>query len=271
MRKLITGVLAFLIISSGVAHAHQPVVLLESDKTPATGPLLVDGTLSFAVRASFTKAGQKKAFRAQFNKGEALTVQYLILDKKPENAPRNKSLPTLVITDPAGSKVTMKFTERTKFYEPFSGVNYLYLGRYSSEAQSGIYSFVISSKGRAAITIGVGEKEGVVGEIIRGSTEAAKPVASSATTEKPAAETTAEATGYTMDKVKANNSATSCWSVIKGNVYDLTNWINQHPGGSGAIRGLCGTDGSAEFSGKHKGQSNPESRLASYLLGPLAK
>ena len=275
MRKLITGVLAFLIISSGVAHAHQPVVLLESDKTPATGPLLVDGTLSFAVRASFTKAGQKKAFRAQFNKGEALTVQYLIVDKKPENAPRNKSLPTLVITDPSGSKVTMKFTERTKFYEPFSGVNYLYLGRYSSEAQSGIYSFVIRSKGIAAITIGEGEKEGVVGEIIRGSTEAAKPVASStpkpAATEKPAAEPTAEATGYTMDKVKANNSATSCWSVIKGNVYDLTNWINQHPGGSGAIRGLCGTDGSAEFSAKHKGQSNPESRLNSYLLGPLAK
>ena len=154
-------------------------------------------------------------------------------------------------------------------------MNYLYLGRYNSEAQSGIYSFVISSKGRAAITIGVGEKEGVVGEIIRGSTEAAKPVASStpkpATTEKPAAEPTAEATGYTMDKVKANNSATSCWSAINGNVYDLTNWINQHPGGSGAIRGLCGTDGSAEFSGKHKGQSNPESRLASYLLGPLAK
>ena len=275
MRKLITGVLAFSIISSGVAHAHQPVVLLESDKTAATGPLLVDGTLSFAVRASFTKAGQKKAFRAQFKKGEALTVQYLIVDKKPENAPRNKSLPTLVITDPAGSKVTMKFTERTKFYEPYSGVNYLYLGRYSSEAQSGIYSFVISSKGRAAITIGVGEKEGVVGEIIRGSTEAAKPVASStpkpAATEKPAAEPTAEATGYTMDKVKANSSATSCWSVINENVYDLTNWINQHPGGSGAIRGLCGTDGSAEFSAKHKGQSNPESRLASYLLGPLAK
>ena len=275
MRKLITGVLAFLIISSGVAHAHQPVVLLESDKTPATGPLLVDGTLSFAVRASFTKAGQKKAFRAQFNKGEALTVQYLILDKKPENAPRNKSLPTLVITDPAGSKVTMKFTERTKFYEPFSGVNYLYLGRYSSETQSGIYSFVISSRGRAAITIGVGEKEGVIGEIIRGLTEAAKPVASStpkpAATEKPAAEPTAEATGYTMDKVKANNSATSCWSVIRGNVYDLTKWINQHPGGSGAIRGLCGTDGSAEFTAKHQGQSNPESRLTSYLLGPLAK
>jgi cytochrome b involved in lipid metabolism len=74
-----------------------------------------------------------------------------------------------------------------------------------------------------------------------------------------------------MEKVKANNSATSCWSVINENVYDLTNWINQHPGGSGAIRGLCGTDGSTEFASKHKGQSNPESRLNGYLLGPLAK
>ena len=269
------GVLAFSIISSGVANAHQPLDLLDTDTSASKGPLIVDGTLSFAVTAAFTKAGQKKAFRAQFKKGEELIVQYLIIDKKPENALRKKSLPSLVITSPSGSKVTMKFTERTKFYEPYSGVNYLYLGRYNSEAQSGIYSFVISSKGRAAITIGVGEKEGVVGQVVRGSTEAAKPVASStpkpAATEKPTAEATAEATGYTMDKVKANNSATSCWSVINKNVYDLTNWINQHPGGSGAIRGLCGTDGSAEFSGKHKGQSNPESRLASYLLGPLAK
>ena len=162
MRKLIAGVLASLIIgstiSSGVAEAHQPLVLLDSDTSAANGPLIVDGTLSFAVRAAFTKAGQKKAFRAQFNKGDALTVQYLIVDKKPENTLRNNSLPTLVITDPAGSKVTMKFSERTKFYEPYSKVNYLYLGRYSSEAQSGKYSFVISSKGRAAITIGVGEK-----------------------------------------------------------------------------------------------------------------
>jgi len=172
VRKLVTGVLAFSIIgsgiSSGIAHAHQPLVLLDSDKTAATGPLLVDGTVSFAVRASFTKAGQKKAFRAQFNQGDALVVQYLIVDNKPENALRNSSLPMLVITDPAGSKVTMKFTERTKFYEPYSKVNYLYLGRLNSEAQSGIYSFVITSKSKAAITIGVGEREGVAGEIVRG-------------------------------------------------------------------------------------------------------
>lgn len=278
MRKLLAGALALLIIGStigsGVANAHQPLVLSDSETTASKGPLIVDGTLSFAVRAAFTKTGQKKAFRAQFKEGEELAVQYLIVDKKPESALRNKSLPTLVITSPSGSKVTMKFTERTKFFEPYSGVNYLYLGRYNSEAQGGIYSFEITSKSRAAITIAVGEKEGVVGEVIRGTNETPKPVASS--TPKPVASSTpspkptAEQSGYTMEKVRANNSEASCWSVIDGNVYDLTRWIASHPGGRGNILSLCGKNGTAEFAAKHRGDSNPQARLKGFLLGPLA-
>ena len=276
MRKSIAGALAFLIIGStigsGVANAHQPLNLLDSDTTASKGPLIVDGTLSFAVRAAFTKAGQKKAFRAQFKEGEELTVQYLIVDKKPESALRKKSLPKLVITSPTGSKVTMKFTERTKFFEPYSGVNYLYLGRYNSEAQSGIYSFEITSKSRAAITIGVGEKEGVVGEVIRGTKESPKPAESSTPKAESSAapKPTAEQTGYTMEKVRANNSEASCWSVIDGNVYDLTRWIASHPGGRGNILSLCGKNGTAEFAAKHRGDSNPQARLRGFLLGPLA-
>ena len=282
MRKLIAGVLASLIIgstiSSGVANAHQPLVLFDTDTSAAKGPLIVDGTLSFAVRAAFTKAGQKKAFRAQLKKGDELTVQYLIVDKKPENALRKKSLPTLVITSPTASKVTMKFTERTKFFEPYSRVNYLYLGRYSADAESGIYNFEITSKSKAAITIGVGEKEGVVGDVVRGTYEAPKSVASptpkseSSATPKPVASPTpkTEPAGYTMDKVRANNSEASCWSVIDGNVYDLTQWITSHPGGKGNILSLCGKNGTAEFASKHRGDSNPEARLKGFLLGPLA-
>jgi cytochrome b involved in lipid metabolism len=233
----------------------------------------VDGTVSFAVRASFTKAGQKKAFRAQFNQGDSLAVQYLIVDKKPESALRTKSMPTLVITDPAGSKVTMKLSERTKFYEPYSKVNYLYLGRYNAEARSGIYSFVITSKSKAAITIGVGDKE-ILGEVVRGTVSTPKPTASATpkptATEKPTAEPTVEATGYTMEKVRSNNSEASCWSVIDGNVYDLTKWISSHPGGKGNILSLCGKNGTAEFASKHRGESNPQARLKGFLLGPLA-
>ena len=274
MRKFITGVLASLIIvstiGSGVANAHQPLNLLDSDTSASKGPLIVDGTLSFAVTAAFTKAGQKKAFRAQFKKGEELTVQYLIIDKKPENALRKKSLPTLVITSPSGSKVTMKFTERTKFFEEYTRVNYFYLGRYNSEAEGGIYSFEITSKSRAAITIGVGEVEGVVGEVVRGPYVAPKPTASSTPKAEPSAEPKAEQTGYTMEKVRANNNEVSCWSVIDGNVYDLTNWIASHPGGKGNILSLCGKNGTAEFASKHRGDSNPQARLKGFLLGPLA-
>ena len=274
MRKFITGVLASLIIvstiGSGVANAHQPLNLLDTDTSASKGPLIVDGTLSFAVTAAFTKAGQKKAFRAQFKKGEELTVQYLIIDKKPENALRKKSLPTLVITSPSGSKVTMKFTERTKFFEEYTRVNYFYLGRYNSEAEGGIYSFEITSKSRAAITIGVGEIEGVVGEVVRGPYKAPKSAASSTPKAEPSAEPKAEQTGYTMEKVRANNNEVSCWSVIDGNVYDLTNWIASHPGGKGNILSLCGKNGTAEFASKHRGDSNPQARLKGFLLGPLA-
>lgn len=79
------------------------------------------------------------------------------------------------------------------------------------------------------------------------------------------------AAGYTMDKVKANGTSSSCWTVISGNVYDLTKWIGSHPGGSGAIISLCGTDGTSGFMAMHRNQSKPESRLAGYLLGPLTK
>ena len=266
MRKLLAGFIASVLIGStigsGIANAHQPLVLLDTDTSASKGPLIVDGTLSFAVRAAFVKAGQKKAFRAQLKKGDELTVQYLIVDKKPENTLRKKSLPALVITSPTGSKVTMKFTERTKFFEPYSRVNYLYLGRYSADAESGIYNFEITSKSKAAITIGVGEKEGVVGEVVRGTYEAPKPVASSTPKAEPA--------GYTMEKVRANNSEASCWSVIDGNVYDLTQWIASHPGGKGNILSLCGKNGTAEFASKHRGDGNPQARLKGFLLGPLA-
>jgi hypothetical protein len=268
MRKLLAMVVSLCVVGSGVAVAHQPVVLMETDTTAAKGPLLVDGTVSFAIRASFTKAGQKKAFRAQFKDGDELSVQYLIVDAKPENGLRMTALPSVVITGPKGTKpVTIKLNERTKFYEPYGGTNYLYLGRYSAPAVAGIYNFVITARGKAAITIGVGEKE-IPGEVARGPVPMATP--------KPAVSATpsqssAPIVGYTMAQVKANNTAKSCWTAIDGFVYDLTKWISAHPGGSGAILFLCGTDGSNAYKAQHEQQARPAVRLESYKLGPLNK
>ncbi len=275
MKKLLIGALitAMSALAISPASAHQPVVLLDTDTTAEKGPLLVDGTISFAIRASFTKSGQKKAFRAALKEGDQLDVQYLIVDKKPENTLKNTLLPQLVITSPTGTKTTIKFTERTKFYEPWGRTNYLYLARISTPAEAGIYSFVATSRAKSAITIAVGEKE-VTGEVLRGPAPAptpavtAKPTPTPAATASPTPEVTT-ASVYTMAKVKENNSATSCWSVINGKVYDLTKWINSHPGGSSAIKGLCGIDGTSSFTAQHRGQGSPASTLAGYLLGPL--
>ena len=264
--KLLAALLAFMAIGSEAARAHQPVELLNSDTTAAKGPLLVDGTVSFAIRAAFTKSGQTKAFRAQFKTGDQLSVQYLIVDKKPENALRTSSLPSLVITPPTGSAVTIKFDERTKFFEPYGRVNYLYLARYTDVAQAGIYNFTIKSKSKAAITVAVGDKE-IFGDVLRGP--APTPVVTPAASATPTP--TATTSGYTMAQVSANNSAKSCWAVVEGSVYNLTAWINSHPGGSGAILSLCGTEATSSFKGKHGNQSRPAAQLSGYLLGVLAK
>lgn len=75
--------------------------------------------------------------------------------------------------------------------------------------------------------------------------------------------------GYTMAEVRTHASATSCWTAIAGNVYDLTSWIAQHPGGKNAILRLCGTDGTAAFNKEHGGQSRPERELAAFKVGAL--
>ena len=282
MKKLLALVIALTFVGSSVAVAHQPVVLLNSDVTAAKGPLLVDGTVSFAVRAAFNKAGEKKAFRAQFQEGDALEVQYLIVDKKPENTLKTNQLPSVVITGPGGFRLTMKINERTKFFEPYGRTNYLYLARNSEVAKAGIYNFVITARAKSAITVAVGDKE-IPGQVVRGAyvaptatptptpTATPTPTPTATATPTPTPTPTATVAGYTMAQVRANNTARSCWSAIDGFVYDLTRWINSHPGGSGAILFLCGTDGTNAFSAQHQNQARPAIRLDSYRLGPLNK
>ncbi len=98
--------------------------------------------------------------------------------------------------------------------------------------------------------------------------EAPTPTTSTSTTPTPTPIPTASR--YTMAKVATHNSGASCWTAINGNVYDVTNWINQHPGGPQAILSLCGKDGSDAFNGQHGGQPRPAAELASFLLGPLS-
>ena len=277
MKRAIIALLLLTFLGSASAHAHQPVELLNSDTTAAKGPLLLDGTVSFAVRASFAKAGEKKAFRADLKAGDSLAIQYLIVDKKPENALKNTLLPQLVVISPSGKSLTIKFTERTKFYEPYGKTNYLYLSRYSAAAEAGTYSFTLTARAKSSVTIAVGERE-VPGEVMRGNrptatptptTVAATPTASAKPTPTSSPTPATTKAGYTMADVKSANTSAKCWSVIDGYVYDLTKWIPVHRGGPQAITFLCGKDGTSAFKAQHDGSSGPVSVLSNYLLGPL--
>ncbi len=76
------------------------------------------------------------------------------------------------------------------------------------------------------------------------------------------------AASYTMAQIAPHNTATDCWEVINGNVYNLTDFLSQHSGGSSVIAAQCGKDATAAFnSGPHSGSTI--NALSGYLLGNI--
>lgn len=96
------------------------------------------------------------------------------------------------------------------------------------------------------------------------------PQSSTASTANTNSGSSNASSGLKMSVVAKHNSASDCWSAINGKVYNLTKWINRHPGGPQVIKNLCGTDGSAGFNGQHQGQQRPANELSGFLVGDLA-
>jgi len=74
---------------------------------------------------------------------------------------------------------------------------------------------------------------------------------------------------YSFEEVQTHNSKQSCWSAIRGKVYDLTSWISNHPGGEKAILSICGKDGTEAFVNQHGGKDKPEKALSQFEIGEL--
>ena len=70
-------------------------------------------------------------------------------------------------------------------------------------------------------------------------------------------------------KIKTHNSKSDCWSIVNGNVYNLTTYVKSHPGGASVIANICGKDGSNAFVNQHNTQGKPNTVLSSFLLGPV--
>ena len=164
--KVFLLALALLASSALPATAHQPVFLASESTRIEASPLLVEGSISFAVTANFTKAGERKYFRFALREGEALKLEYLILDRRPENRLKSSQLPLVSIISPSGKKSSLKINERTKFYEPYGRQNYLFLSRVNKAGESGVYTVTIRSRAKASALVAVGSKE-VRGEVMQ--------------------------------------------------------------------------------------------------------
>jgi cytochrome b involved in lipid metabolism len=74
---------------------------------------------------------------------------------------------------------------------------------------------------------------------------------------------------YTLADVAQHSGSSSCWTTINGNVYDLTSWISEHPGGEGPILSICGRDGTQAFDGQHGSDPRAQGMLATFKIGVL--
>jgi hypothetical protein len=160
MKKFALLCLAVLfMLPAAAALAHDPIILTENQTTPDQGPLLPDGTISFALYGTLLSAGETRGFRVTFSDGDSLYLSLLIPDLPPENGLAEAALPFVELTDPTNETIRLSPTERVAFAEPFTGTNYVRLLELTTPAMGGTYSVVITGDAPARFTVAVGERE----------------------------------------------------------------------------------------------------------------
>ena len=75
---------------------------------------------------------------------------------------------------------------------------------------------------------------------------------------------------YTWDEVAQHNTLPSVWSVYNGTVYDITMYINVHPGGKKILEKVFGKDMTALFN-KFHGYVNIDSIIGPLKIGTITK
>ncbi|KAG9249423.1 flavocytochrome c [Emericellopsis atlantica] len=63
---------------------------------------------------------------------------------------------------------------------------------------------------------------------------------------------------FTLEEVAKHNTKEDLWVVVKGVVMDLTNWLDEHPGGPQAIMNFMGRDATEEFEMLHDDEVIPK-------------
>nr|QKY15277.1 CER1-CER3 alkane-forming complex cyt-b5 component (CER1) [Polytomella parva] len=73
---------------------------------------------------------------------------------------------------------------------------------------------------------------------------------------------------YTLEECKNHNTEKDCWLVIQGKVYDVTEFLEEHPGGFDVIISSTGKDATRDF--EDVGHSKTaKKQLETYYIGKI--
>ena len=76
-----------------------------------------------------------------------------------------------------------------------------------------------------------------------------------------------------LDELAEHDSRESCWKAIDGKVYDVTDYIDEHPTSERVFVRWCGREATEAWADKGGGRPHSpaaEQRLQRYLIGKLA-
>ncbi|MBU0613211.1 cytochrome b5 domain-containing protein [Patescibacteria group bacterium] len=76
----------------------------------------------------------------------------------------------------------------------------------------------------------------------------------------------------TETNVARHSIVNDCWLIVNNKVYDVTNYLDSHPGGRSIIIPYCGKDATQGFAnqgGQGSHSSFASSQLSAYIVGTL--
>lgn len=91
--------------------------------------------------------------------------------------------------------------------------------------------------------------------------------------EQPVEEaTTVKEKQISSTELAKHNKSNDCWVVIRGSVYDVTSYLDEHPGGADLILNYCGEDATTAYNtkgGEGRHSTKADALLADFKLGQL--
>lgn len=73
---------------------------------------------------------------------------------------------------------------------------------------------------------------------------------------------------YKLKEVRKHKKATDCWTVVSGNVYDITPLIKKYPVGASLLKSMCGIDSTKKFNMENK-EGVMSDQIEEYKIGEL--